>query len=209
MRIRLILFGLLLLTGCQVPLRESDFIPPVPPQTDLHCGDAQATVNISVASPVIEIGSRFAVDIRFTNLGGGRTYCDLFLDGLAPPMPAELNLYDAKGNLLGDLLFWTGGSNRGLREGDFTWVPGDGYVGLKEEFTAGYVPINARFGYLPNDFPPGDYYLQLVYHPQILAQTMEEARKPDEFGWAPFRSNPLKLTFVRNPRQLPPERPTH
>ena len=175
-------------------------------QRDLRLGSFQGLATLRVVKTIpdgkteIPLGAKFEVDIRFSNTAGGDDFYNPFLCELVP-LPAKLAVYDSQKKYRGDLLERIAGSRKTVSTNDWTYIPGNGYVGCTKRVTAGRFR-NPLYGKLP----PGTYYLQMIYLKRFI--TLNPARtdrggKVDQKQFDTpqareelFRSNMIEIKFT-------------
>lgn len=162
---------------------------------DIKSNFDQGRAVISIATPVIERGEKFQLDVRFTSEGWGGTFFNVFLLNPGAGLPASLAMFDEKKNYLGNLLEWNGGSRRNMTPDDWFRVPSGAYVGTTVNQRAGL------FGFRVEPLPAGTYYLQMIYNKSFTAPRPDNDEEMGRFykEWDRselFRSNVLKIELV-------------
>ena len=166
---------------------------------NLDSGSYRGYAQLNVDKPEIKLGSKYTIDIRFFNTGGGENFYNPFFTGLIP-LPAQLAIYDSKKKYLGDRLYMSEIISRRLASAnDWIFVASNSYVGtLLGPFTAGYLNGTQKL-------PAGEYYLQMIYYRAYLApKPAPDAGKDEQpmnfyenFDRTElFRSNAIKIRFT-------------
>ncbi len=174
---------------------------PGPYSAGLIYGKYEGSATISVEKPVVELGKRYTVEIRFTNSGAP---AEIFNPGFNQllPLPGALVLFDKDNECLGGL-FLKVGSQRAVEPRDWITIPSSTFIGCHKTFTAG------RTG-KQSDVAPGNYFLQLIYFKVFVAAnpwrfedkpSSEDKQRLQRFydsydGTELFRSNVVAIRFV-------------
>lgn len=148
----------LLAVGQTFPYRE---------EHDFALGSDKGQVSIKLDQTVLRRGETYRVQYTFDELNSSFAVYNWQFIRLKP-LPGQLAIYDANKQYIGDLIAFSGGSQAGITDDDWTFLYGESHLGKPLGFRAGLVP-NTRYDSIKNLLPTGTYYIQLIMYKAFLS----------------------------------------
>jgi hypothetical protein len=130
-----------------------------------NCVDVDGVqIEASIAETVLKHGE--GVDLTFSVVNTSAETVDVFnplLSSLFRAMPLRIEVRDADGVAIQNLLEPTDGSRRRLSEDAWFQLPPEGMVGIRKG------PIGVRGQFTARDLPNGDYHLEVIVLDRLLS----------------------------------------
>jgi hypothetical protein len=134
---------------------------------DLETKTHKGRATIAISSREVRAGDSMTVEVRFENHGCQQQFFNPFFQSLIP-MPARLAVFDSERRYVGDLLWFSGGSQRSLSREDWVTIPHRGSIGcvvVVRFVDASKYPLSGL-----RKMSSGRYCLQMIFHSRFASE---------------------------------------
>ena len=129
-------------------------------------GSDKGEVTIQSEKDVIRKGETYSLRYTFHVINSSYAVYNWQFVSLKP-LPGQLAIYDSNKQYLGNLSAFTGGSQAGISDDDWTFFYGETFVGKPLAFRAGLIP-NTKYDW-DHRLPSGEYYIQLIMYKAFIS----------------------------------------
>jgi len=195
---RKIIFSIVAVLMSQAIAHAQDF--QYSEKSDFANGSDKGELSIKIAEPVLRRGERYSIEYGFHVTNSSYAVYNWQFIALKP-LPGQLAIYDSNKKYVGDLIAFSGGSQVGVSDDDWTFLYGGARVGTALGFRAGSVP-NTKYDWTGNLLPTGEYYIQLILYKAFLSPNPYRVVGDKIDFYKTFdrrelcRSNIIKVQFV-------------